>query len=88
MIRFRRHPDLRLTRLDDDGVALHLAERKYVTVNGTGATILEALETPQSVDDLVGIVCDAYDTTPDEARRTIEAFLAECEQAKLVEREA
>ncbi|MCU0623457.1 MAG: PqqD family protein [Gemmatimonadaceae bacterium] len=77
---------MRLTRLDDDGVALHLAERKYVTVNGSGATILEALETPRTLDELVAVVCAEYDTTVDEARTTVEAFLAECEQAKLVER--
>lgn len=86
MTRYRRHPDLRLTRLHDDGVALHLGERKYVTVNGTGATILEALEAPRTVDELVVILCAEYDVEPAEARRTIEAYVAECEQVKLVER--
>ena len=87
MIRYRRHADLRLTRLDEDGVALHLGERKYVTVNGTGATVLEALEAPKSVDELVAVVCAAYEVNAETARETIEAFLAECERAKLVERE-
>lgn len=84
MTTYRRHPDLRLTRLDDDGVALHLGERKYVTVNGTGALILEALAEPQTVAELVARLMAEYDVTAADAQRTVEAYLAECEQAKLV----
>ncbi len=86
MIRYRRHRDLRLTRLDEDGVALHLGERKYVTVNGTGATILESLAEPRTVEELVAVLCAEYEVTPEAARGAVEAYLADCEQAKLVER--
>lgn len=84
MTRYRRHADLRLSRLDDDGVALHLGERTYVTVNGTGATVLEALDEPRTLDELVTAVVAVYDVTPEVARETVATFLRECEAAKLV----
>ena len=35
VIRYQRHPDLRLTALEGEGVVLHLKERRYFTVNET-----------------------------------------------------
>ncbi len=83
-VTYRRHPDVRLADLDDRGVALHLGERRYFTVNDTGAVLLHALETACTLEQLSGRLCEEFDVTPDEARRTCEAFLAECVSSKLV----
>ena len=37
--RYQRHPDLRLTALEGEGVVLHLKERRYFTVNETGLVL-------------------------------------------------
>lgn len=76
--RYRLHPDLRLTALADEGVLLHLGERKYFSVNDTGLTMLEALRVPRSLDDLVAGLLDSYDTTEADARQSAQAFLDRC----------
>jgi hypothetical protein len=83
-LRYRRHADLRLTALDDEGVALHLGERKYFTVNATGAALLDALATPQTLAQLVDRLCTEFAVEPPEATRTCEEFLARCLTSKLV----
>jgi hypothetical protein len=82
--RYARHPDLRLTRLDEDGVVLHLGERRYHTVNPTGLRILEHLEQPGTLDDLVAMLTHEFEVEPSEARRTAEVFVASCVEAGLL----
>ena len=81
---YERHPDLRLTALEGEGVVLHLKERRYFTVNDTGLTLLEALKQPRSVPDLVEALQAEYEVSEPEARETTEAFLAQCLAAKVV----
>jgi hypothetical protein len=78
MTTYLRHPDLRLTALEDEGVVLHLGTLRYFTVNETGLTILNALETPKSLQQLVKVVTDDFDVTDDVAEETTMAFLTQC----------
>ena len=82
--RYARHPDLRLTALEGEGVVLHLGTRRYFTVNETGLTILEALATPQSCDELVAALLVRYTATVDGARKSVLAFLDRCLAANLL----
>jgi len=82
--RFVRHPDLRHTAVDGEGIVLHLGSRRYFSVNETGVVLLEALVTPRSVDELVTTLTDAYRVSPDDARRSVVTFLERCAAAKLV----
>lgn len=86
-IRYRRHPDLRLTALAGEGVALHVGARRYFTVNQTGLTILEALTTPRTLDELVERVLDEYEVPGEEAEATVRAFLDQCLASRLLEPE-
>ena len=45
---YSRHPELRLTAVEDEGVVLHLGSLRYFTVNETGRTILQALEAAEN----------------------------------------
>ena len=85
--RYRRHPDLRLTALDDEGVVLHLGTLRYFTVNDTGLTVLKALEEPRTFAELVTAVTSDFDVTDEVAESTIREFLAQCEGAGLVSRD-
>ena len=40
MTRYRRHPELRLTALEGEGVALHLGTRRYYSVSESGVDLL------------------------------------------------
>lgn len=83
-VHYERHPELRLTALEGEGVALHLGARRYFTVSETGLTILEALRTPQTAEDLVAQLLVAYEVTPEHARASVDAFLSRCHDAALV----
>ncbi len=90
MLRYRRHPDLRLTALEGEGVVLHLGTRRYFSVTETGLAILEALETPQTVEDLARVLAARYAVTADHAAASVRAFLDRCRglDVLLEEREA
>ena len=83
--RYRRHPDIRLTSLEDEGVVLHLGERRYFTVNETGLLLLEALKTPQSFADLVATLVKEYDVAEETAAETTKAFLDHCMATAVVQ---
>ncbi|MEP6732391.1 MAG: PqqD family protein [bacterium] len=84
---YKRHDDLRLTAVDDEGVVLHLGSLRYFTVNETGLTILQELLEPRTLEELVKAVTDAYDVTPELAQETTRAFVERCVDAKLLHTE-
>lgn len=79
-----RHADLRLTAVEDEGVVLHLGSLRYFTVNETGRTILQALEQPRTMTELVRAVTDEYDVSDEVAEETTRAFLTRCMDAGLL----
>jgi hypothetical protein len=83
-VHYERHPELRLTALEGEGVALHLGARRYFTVSETGLTILEALRSPQTPEALVDHLLAQYDVTPEHARASVDAFLARCHESALI----
>jgi hypothetical protein len=86
--RYRRHPDLRLTSLEGEGVVLHLKSRRYFSVNETGLTLLEALKQPQTFAQLVAKIVAEYDVSPETAAATTREFLDQCLAAAVVEQMA
>ncbi len=88
--RYSRHPDVRLTALEGEGVVLHLGTRRYFSVTETGLAILEALETPQTAEDLARALGARYAVTSDHAVASVQAFLERCRtlDVLLEEREA
>lgn len=82
---YHRHPDIRLTALEGEGVVLHLGARKYFTVTETGLSILEALTVPQTFDQIVAAITDEYDVTPEAAHESVKAFVDHCVSAALLQ---
>ncbi len=83
--RYLRHPELRLTALEGEGVVLHLRCRRYFSVNETGLVLLEALKQPKTFDELVAAILGEYDVTPDVATKTTREFLDHCVATAVVE---
>ena len=79
--RYRRHPELRLTALEGEGVVLHLGTRRYYTVSASGLDLLEALESPKSFDELVVVLTTKYEVTPHEASASAREFVERGVQA-------
>jgi hypothetical protein len=84
IIRYQPHPDLRLSSLEGEGVALQLGSRRYFTVSKTGLAILEALSSPRTLDELVTVLVERYDVTPEHATTSARSFLERCQQAGLI----
>ena len=81
---YSRHPDLRLTAVDDEAVVLHLGTRRYFSVNETGVTILNALVAPRTFDELIAAVTDEYEVTAGDAAASVRDFLDRCREADLI----
>ncbi|MGH9888616.1 MAG: PqqD family protein [bacterium] len=84
---YTRHPDLRLTTIAQEGVVLHLGSRQYFSVNETGVTILNALEQPRTLPELVTALTDEYEVTDELAEVTVREFLNRCRDADLLRAE-
>lgn len=81
---YTRHPDMRLTSLENEGVVLHLRERRYFSVSETGLVILEALKEPRTFSQLVDEILREYEVEAATARETTRAFLDQCLAAAVV----
>jgi hypothetical protein len=81
---YRRHPDLRLTVLDEEGVVLHLGSRRYFSVNETGVLILDALKEAQTMPQMVARLTSEYEVSEELAESTVREFLDRCIDAELV----
>ena len=81
---YRRHPDLRLTSLEGEGVVLHLKERRYFSVSETGLSLLEALKEDRTFSELVDGLLQEYEVDRETAETTTRAFLDQCLNAAVV----
>ena len=86
-VRYARHPDLRMTALEGEGVVLHLGTRRYFSVNETGLTILQAMEAPRTVDELAAALVEHFEVTPDAAEQSVREFVDRCCRSDLLVRE-
>ena len=53
--------------------------------NQVGSTIWEALEKPRTVEELVTVLADTYEVTPEKAHEDLEVFLNEAQAAGVVQ---
>lgn len=81
---YSRHPELRLTAVDGEGVVLHLGSLTYFTVNETGLTVLDALMQPRTLAELVAAVMNDYEVTEPVATSAVREFVDRCVDAKLL----
>ena len=81
---YRRHTEIRLTALAGEGVVLHLGARRYFTVNETGLTLLEALKSAKTFDQLVAAILEEYEVDRETAVASTQTFLDRCGAAGLL----
>jgi len=83
-VRYLRHPELRFTAVEGEGVVLHLRTRRYFTVSESGLAVLEALAAPRTLEELVPVVLNRYEVTPERAEQSVRDFLERCLTADLL----
>ena len=54
------------------------------TVNEVGAFIWKCIDGSRSAADVLKLICDAYEVTPEKAEEDLAAFLKELREKKLV----
>lgn len=82
--RYQRHPELRVTAVEGEGVVLHLGTRKYYSVSESGHDLLEALVRPRTLDELVAVLTDKYDVTAEQALAATREFLEHGRKAGMI----
>lgn len=72
---YQRAPGAVSAEVDGETVVLSPTDMRYHGLNETAAAIWEHLEQPQTVDGLVGALCERYEVDADTCRREVEACL-------------
>ena len=57
----------------------------FFVLNDTAATLWDALAIPRLPDELVRILTDAFEVSPDQANTDVESFLRELRQLRAVQ---
>lgn len=83
---YQRKSELMGAPIDDELVLLHVDQGQYYSLKGVGPQIWERLATPQTVDDLVAWACETFETTQQQARSDIEAFIVKLIRVDAIER--
>lgn len=73
-----RQDDLSWRRVDDEVVVLDLRSSRYLSLNGSGALLWEALAEGADEDQLAAALVDEYDIDRARAEQDARAFLDDC----------
>ena len=85
-IRYRLVSDVVATSLgDDETVLLNVETRHYYSLNETGTRIWQLLAEGESLDEIAASLTNEYDVSAEDARRHVEAHVAELLAEGLIE---
>ncbi len=79
-----RQSGLTSRRVGDDVVVLDLEQSRYLSLAGSGAVLYELLQQDCKLDDLVATLLERYEVDEQTARRDVEAFVEQLQQANLL----
>jgi hypothetical protein len=79
-----RNQDLIAAEMDGDVVMLSIENGQYYGLTGIAPRIWEFLETPHSVDQLLGDLLQHYDVAEDVLRADLDGFLTDMQQNGLL----
>ena len=79
--RYRRSEDVAFRQIGDECLLVPIrkspkAEMAVFSLNGVGAFVWEALGEPRSLEELGAKVSAAFEVTPADAKRDVEAFVS------------
>ncbi len=78
------HPRLRFRTIEEEGVIVHLESARVIVVNAVGLFLVEALNEPKFVSELIEETVQAFDVTHEEVGPDILAFLEQCELEQVI----
>lgn len=84
--KYRPHPDVISTRLDEEeAVLLSLETQRYYSLNETGSRIWDLLSGGRSIEEITEAITQEWAVDREEALNYVEEFLAELREEGLVE---
>lgn len=82
--RIQRRSDSIATEIDGEVVVMSIATGRTFGLDQRGSRIWALLEQPATVDALVGTLLQQYDTTAEQCRADVQAFIAQLITNQLV----
>lgn len=83
-MRYTVSPDAVCAVVDDGAVVLHMRTRRYYSLNETGTTIWESLDSGKPVPEIVASLVAAYEVDPRTAELEVGRMLTELASVELV----
>lgn len=72
----RRNPSSAFKPIGDEGGLVVLPDRSEVKVlNPVGVRVFGLLDGKRSLGEIVGLICEEYEVTPEQAAHDVEAFV-------------
>jgi hypothetical protein len=76
--------NLRMREVDDETVFLAEGGDEVLSLNAVGSFIWRQIDGRLTLRDIVDVVCDEYEVTPDIAENDLRAFVTELEAHELL----
>jgi hypothetical protein len=81
---FSRTPQLVSTDLDDEMVIMDDEKGSFYGLNATAKMIYGLLETPKTLEEIIGLITAEYDVSPEQCQADIIPFLQQMVTSKLL----
>ncbi len=79
-----RNPEMLSSNMDGEKVMMSIENGEYYGLNQIGSRIWELIETPKTIDDLVGKLTDEFDVSPEICENDVMVFLRELLEKNLI----
>ncbi len=80
-----RDEDLAWRTVEDELIAIDVRESTYLTANGSGLMLWDALSTGATSEELAASLVGAYDIDPETARADVDKFLQDLRERGLLD---
>ena len=84
-MKYRQNLEIAWRKINGEVVLIDPSNSQMRQLNAVGGCVWEALERPASVDELVGIVCERFETPSENARTDVETFIGKLLKRSLIE---
>jgi len=75
-------------QVGDELVMMSVDSGVYIGLNDIGARVWDLIETPRDLSEICSTLSDEFETTPENCRPEVEAFLAQLQQRGAVSLDA
>ena len=82
---FQLKSDIRFRSIADEGIVLRQDEGEVLVVNGVGVRVVELISEGTTLEQILTTLEGEYDVEPEQLRTDVMTYLAELEEAGVLE---